>query len=118
MTQPKPRWILHLCTPQAWEEAKRLGTFRAQSLDSQGFIHLSTPDQILAVANNLYRGLAKSVLLWVDPARLQSELRWEPVGDAIFPHLYGALNLDAVSAVTDFIPAENGYFYDLPKVNL
>ena len=76
----------------------------------EGFIHLSRPDQILKVANAFYRGLTDAILLWIDPARLNAELRWETVDADVFPHLYGPLNLEAVVAVSDLQPDSAGVF--------
>ena len=91
-------WIVHLCSHQAWEDALATGNYQAASLASEGFIHCSRPDQILAVANAFYHGLAGLSLLWIDPLLVTPEVRWEPVDKQVFPHLYGPLNLDAVAA--------------------
>jgi uncharacterized protein (DUF952 family) len=37
------------------------------------------------------------VLLELDDAKLKAELRWESADADLFPHLYGPLNLDAVT---------------------
>ena len=102
--------LVHLCTRPAWEAAQQQGSYQAESLLREGFIHLSRPDQMLKVANAFYRGLPDAVLLWIDPARLQAVLRWEPVEADVFPHLYGSLNLEAVTAVTPLIPDADGVF--------
>ena len=40
------------------------------------------------------------MLVAVDPDRLGAALKWEPSrGSALFPHLYGALELEAVLSV-------------------
>ena len=36
------------------------------------------------------------MLLTIDPARLESELRIDPVGDDTYPHVYGPINRGAV----------------------
>ena len=103
-------WLVHLCTRAAWQAAQSQGSYQPASLSAEGFIHLSRPDQILKVANTFYRGLPDAILLWIDPACLIAELRWEPVDADIFPHLYGALNLDAVVAVSKLLPDPDGVF--------
>jgi uncharacterized protein (DUF952 family) len=42
------------------------------------------------------------VLLWIDPRKLDAQVRWEPSDGQIFPHLYGPLNVEAVQAVQEF----------------
>lgn len=113
--------ILHITTIQAWDEARSIGIYGPESLQREGFIHFSGPDQVLRVANDFYHGRQDLVLLVVDSKRLTSELRWEapvhPAGVALetpadeqFPHLYGPLNVDAVIRVMDFQPGPEGEF--------
>jgi uncharacterized protein (DUF952 family)/RimJ/RimL family protein N-acetyltransferase len=108
-------WIVHLCTSQAWQAAQTVGAYRAESLASEGFIHCSRPGQMLAVANAFYRGQPDLVLLWIDPLLIEAEVRWEQVGEQVFPHLYGPLNLDAVAAVRPFEVEEDKVFRRLPE---
>jgi len=102
--------IVHICKRDAWSDAKRMGEYRAPSLETEGFIHASRPDQILEVANNFYHGWDNLVLLWIDADRLKSELRWEPADGSLFPHIYGPINLETIIQVTPFIPDEDGVF--------
>jgi uncharacterized protein (DUF952 family) len=106
--------ILHLCPRLAWEEAQKHGVYRADSLESEGFIHCSRPEQIIAVANAYYQALPDMLLLWIDPQKVHPEIRWEASGAEVFPHIYGPLNLDAVLVVRDFPPDEDGVYRVLP----
>jgi uncharacterized protein (DUF952 family) len=108
--------ILHLCPRSAWEDAQEQGVYRADSLESEGFIHCSRIDQVLRVANAYYRGLHGMVLLWIDLQKVTSEIRWEASGKDTFPHIYGPLNLEAVIGVLDFPPDEDGVFRVLPAL--
>lgn len=111
--------ILHLASRTAWLAAVKQGVYRADSLLTEGFIHCSKPSQIVEVANTFYRGQRGLLLLVIEPARLTGELKWEPpagpapshahAGD-LFPHVYGPLNLEAVTEVIPFEPAEDGTF--------
>jgi uncharacterized protein (DUF952 family) len=65
------------------------------------------------VANRFYLGSYGLVLLWIDPQNISSEIRWEASDGEFFPHIYGPIDLEAVIAVTDFIPADDGRFYEL-----
>ena len=99
----KPRTIYHMCRRDEWERAGAAGVWRGSSQDAaDGFIHFSTAAQIKASAARHRAGEVGLVLHAVDGARLGAALRWEQSrnGD-LFPHLYGALPLDAVSAVFD-----------------
>lgn len=121
MTTP----LLHMTTGPGWRAALATGELRAESLDTQGFLHLSTPEQVPLPANRLYVGRTDLVLLCVDPARVGAEVRWEPgvSGDPEsmrFPHLYGPLPTSAVQAVLRYVPDGDGVFgapVDLPAVD-
>jgi uncharacterized protein (DUF952 family) len=109
--------ILHATSQASWAAAQKAGAYIADSLAEAGFIHCSTPEQILRVANALYAGQRDLVLLVIDPSRLTAELRWEPGVDLepeLFPHVYGPINLDAVVRVADFEPDAEGKFTRLP----
>lgn len=120
MTNP----IFHITERQSWEKTRRDGVYRAPSLDVQGFIHFSKRDQVIGVANAFYRNQTDLVLLVVDPAKLSADLRYEapdgllagePESSERFPHLYGALNLDAVVRAVDFPPDMDGEWRSLPR---
>jgi uncharacterized protein (DUF952 family) len=107
--------IVHLCQKQDWEIANDTGEYRAESLHQEGFIHCSRPDQVIDVANKFYQGISDMILLWIEPGRVLSEIRWEAADAEVFPHIYGALNLDAVLAVRDIAPDKDGIYRKLPK---
>jgi uncharacterized protein (DUF952 family) len=66
------------------------------------------------VANALFRARKGLVLLCINTAKVQSEIRYEGTGTELYPHIYGSLNIDAVIKVLDFEPHEDGIF-TLPK---
>jgi glutathione S-transferase len=97
--------IYHLAVRDEWEarvpgEPYRRSTLGA-SLDEVGFIHCSFARQVQTIADLVYRDRDDVVLLEIDPARLDVELRVEPGHDGVdaFPHLYGSLPAGAVVRV-------------------
>jgi uncharacterized protein (DUF952 family) len=104
--------IVHIARCAEWQEAKDAGEYVPSTLPVDGFIHLSRPEQAHLPANAMFSDQRDLVLLWVDPSRLQAELRYEAFEtDAPrFPHLYGPLNVDAVVAETRLEPWEQGGF--------
>jgi uncharacterized protein (DUF952 family) len=114
MPQP-PSVLVHLCSNDDWRLAQSAGEYRPASLEANGFVHLSTPEQVHLPANRLYAGRTDLVLLRIDPAQLTAPVRWEPGvptdPDAmLFPHLYGALPVNAVINVTPYLPDGHGRF--------
>jgi uncharacterized protein (DUF952 family) len=113
--------IYHITSQNALLSSRQIGEYRTPSLDSVGFIHFSSSQQVVGTANNFYSGQHGLVLLVVDTSKLDKDLRWEPAvhphpqsdsesNSQLFPHLYGPLNLDAVTEVLDFEPDSNGMF--------
>ncbi len=106
--------ILHITKREQWEQAKLTGVYRGDTLDSDGFIHCSTPQQVIEVANAFFHAQKGLVLLCITSERVRAEIRHESLeGGERFPHVYGPLNVDAVVKVLDFEPDEDGKF-ELP----
>jgi uncharacterized protein (DUF952 family) len=104
--------LLHITPRNDWEGRPDAREYRAASLDSEGFIHCSTPGQVLKPANAFYRGQKELVLLCIDASKIAAPLRYEDCyesGEA-YPHVYGALNADAVFSVVDFPAQDDGTF--------
>ena len=104
--------ILHIARREEWEAAQATGDYRADTLTTEGFIHCSTPAQVLGPANALFHGQSDLMLLVIEPARLAARLVYEDShgNGEQFPHLYGPLNLDAVTRVVPFPPGPDGRF--------
>lgn len=96
--------IFHIATRDSWDEAARAGTYRAETLETEGFIHCSTAEQVAQVANVRFRGREDLLLLWIDESRVRAEIKWEEASDGTgtFPHIYGPLDIDAVARVSEY----------------
>jgi len=117
--------IFHITKHEDWEAAQTKGEYIAESLATEGFIHCSTLNQVLPVAENFYKGQNNLILLMIEPTLLSSDLKWEapsggtpppgvPEGEQ-FPHVYGPINIDAVVSALDFIRDSNSDWI-LPSV--
>ncbi len=94
-----------------WAEAQRLGHYAGSADDVRdGFLHFSTAAQIRGSAAKHRAGEAGLMLLAVDAARLGPALRFEAAGSrpGLFPHLYGALPLEAVLSAEPLPLAADG----------
>jgi uncharacterized protein (DUF952 family) len=107
--------IFHITPRKDWEKAKTAGFYQAESLETEGFIHCSTSAQIVKVANNFFKNQTDLLLLFIDSDKVKPEIIYDFVTvNETFPHIYGALNNDAVFKVINFEAAENGLF-ELPS---
>jgi uncharacterized protein (DUF952 family) len=107
--------IYHIACRTAWNAACASESYTTGSLASEGYIHCSTARQVIATANRLFKGRRDIVLLCIDTERLKAEIRYENLegGTDLFPHVYGALEIAAISAMHDFPPRKDGNF-ELP----
>jgi len=106
--------LLHAAKEKQWNESLVKGYYGDFSITKDGFIHCSTIENILDVANdNLKKIEEPLLLLCIDTDLLEAEIKWEKRGDKeiSFPHLYGLLNINAVIDVTSFLKDKNGGFY-------
>lgn len=106
-----PERIYHITKRELWEAAQPSGEYRAPDLESEGFIHASTAEQVVDVANNRFRARTGLVLLEIEASRVTPEIRFEEAENTRkYPHIYGPLNLDAVVRAMDFPPGPDGRF--------
>ena len=96
-----PKFIYKICPATLWQNALRDGVFRGAPVDlADGYIHFSSAEQAAETSAKHFRGQADLLLLHVDTASLGDGLKWEPSrGGALFPHLYGVLDLASVIKV-------------------
>ena len=104
--------IFHITRRAEWERAEREGIYQTPTFASEGFIHCSRSGQVIRIANTLFTGQTGLVLLEIDTGRVGAEIRYENCegGQEVFPHIYGALNLDSVVRVLALEPGEDGRF--------
>jgi uncharacterized protein (DUF952 family) len=108
--------IYHLARKGDFAEAAKLGSYAGSDADrADGFLHFSTASQIRDSAAKHRAGEAGLILLEADPAKLGSALRWEiSRGGQSFPHLYGALPLDAVTRTAE-LPLDSAGGHVFPE---
>jgi glutathione S-transferase len=120
-----PGWLYHLALRQEWQVARADGVYRRSTrglaLAEVGFIHLSEAHQVPGTAGRFYADVPapELLLLTLDPQRLATAgltVRREPADPQAvesqpaaaaerFPHLYGALPLEAVLLAAPYAPA-------------
>jgi len=79
------------------------GSFAGAPADVQdGYIHLSTAAQLRETIDKHFAGQDGLWLAAIDLDALGDAVKWEPSrGGQLFPHIYGALPLEAVIAYSE-----------------
>lgn len=78
---------------EEWRAFTKAGAFAGSADDRRdGFIHMSTAEQVEETVAKHYANVAGLVIAAFDVEALDDAVRWEPSrGGALFPHVYGTL---------------------------
>lgn len=95
--------IFHIANKNVWEASKETGEYTGDTLQTEGFIHCSTREQIYEVACYLFSKKDNLVILEIDEHAVIPEIKYEDAGNGkLYPHIYGPLNIEAVKNIRDF----------------
>ena len=116
--------IYHIVTESDLRAHVSGDVYTPASLKDFGFVHCALQASVIAVANDYFGGAAEPVLLLeVDPERLTSDVRYEAaapsaeagtshlVDAALFPHVYGPINTQAIVRVGVLGVTPDGYHW-------
>lgn len=95
----RPTTAYKILTAEEMATLEADGSFAGSADDRRdGYIHLSTADQLEGTLAKHFAGASDLHIAAVDLDALADTIRWEPPRDSEFPHIYGPLPLDAVIA--------------------
>ncbi len=97
-----PVVIYKILLPSEWAEFQAEGEFAGSAHDLRdGFVHLSTRDQVAETGRRVFSAEPDLFVAAVDTDAVAPWLRWEESASraAGFPHVYAALPLSAVVEV-------------------
>ncbi|MEV6930074.1 DUF952 domain-containing protein [Dactylosporangium sp. NPDC051485] len=91
--------IYKILLPAEWDAFEAAGVFDGSPLDlADGYVHLSTAEQVSRTATRFFAGAGELVVVAVDESGFGGALRWEDG----FPHLYAPLPMSAVLGARRF----------------
>lgn len=94
----------HITTPENWAEFEDKDFYEAKSLQTEGFIHASFAQQLEETLKIHYKNVAQVLLLTINSDLLTSKLVVEKSRNGEdFPHIYGAINKSAITAIEERI---------------
>lgn len=98
--------LYHILSMKEWNIARESKNYAPSTLAQEGFIHLSTGEQLPLVRERHFKNHTDLVLLHIDPLKVTAALKFETVypQEGPYPHLYGPLNLDAVIKAEPLAP--------------
>ncbi len=104
--------LTHHLVPQAYFDSQDSQTdYVPEPFARDGFIHCTDgADEMARTANRYYQSNpAPHYYLYIDKARVHAPVRYD-AKPHIYPHIYGALNRDAIAAVRPARRAADGSF--------
>ena len=102
--QALPFGVYILARHADWQAALQHGFWQTPSLQSEGYIHAASHEQVPEVHARHFADCASVCLLKLDEASLIDYLHWDkhPSTDELYPHVYCAIPLASVERVIDW----------------
>ena len=103
---PSPDFVYRLASAAEWREAEKTGLVPKREIDvKDGYMHLSTREQVVETARLHFAGAGDLLALEIPLAPIAEDVKFElaPKRGEAFPHLYRALRREDVAAA---IPLE------------
>jgi len=90
-----PEFVYKVVSREVFDASIAAGRFVGQPIDkADGYIHLSTAEQLRETIRLYFAGLTDQVLFQLATAPFGAAMRWEASRDgALFPHLYAELDM-------------------------
>lgn len=105
-------FVYRLIEPENWNKAKVKMTLPYAEIDQRdGFLHLSTFEQMLATAERYYGHVEELIALEIPLAAITEMVRFEKASNGeAFPHLYGELPISIVKRTLSLVKNAEGAF--------
>ena len=113
MTKPHD-CVYRLATATEWLVTDETGIAPTRPIDKQdGYIHLSTAEQVLDTANLHFADAPDLLALEIPLAPIAAMVKFEraPKRGEDFPHLYGVLRREHVSRVLRLMRSDDGFYF-------
>lgn len=104
--------IIHCLKKSVYESIKDQDFYGEDLIEKDGFIHASEFKTFIYVAPAFNDVEEELLFLCIETEKVKPEIKWE-VGDSRgtkYPHIYGALNMDAIVSVMPYNKDENNHW--------
>ena len=92
--------LYHVVNETYWNTYEKSEMYYSETFEAENFIHLSEASQVKGVLERYYKNQDNLLILFIEKEKLTSELIYEKAtNDEYFPHLYGGLNINAISKI-------------------
>lgn len=108
----KPEFVYRLATALEWQVTEETGVAPTRDIDKHdGYIHLSTKDQVLETANRHFANMQDLLALEIPLGPIDHDVKFElaPKRGEAFPHFYGALRRRHIVRVIKLTSSDAGF---------
>ncbi len=114
-------YIYHLVSEEEFKNLLKDGYYLPLRFENDGFIHCSSENSVISVAEAYYSKIMDLILLKLDKNKIESVVKYEdpaPVegtgnkhiqNSVKFPHIYGPLNQSAICGIGKMINSDGKY---------
>ena len=102
--------IYHIATLDDWHAKGEY--YEPSRFAKDGFVHCSDAGQVAKIADGMFKESKDILLLEIDPTKLISKTVYENLlgGTELFPHIYGLINVSAVTRLIKPWQSKDGVF--------
>jgi uncharacterized protein (DUF952 family) len=107
--------IYHITSINYYQSIQSCGSYIPETFLQDGFIHCSTKDQVIRVANTFFPNHKGLLLLEIDESKLREKIVYENLdgGDELFPHIYGNIPSASISQVAKIVWSGIGFTFPI-----
>lgn len=104
----------HLTPLDVWRSFAGFPLYRPEAFEREGFIHCTDgPDRVIETGNRYYQSDPRPFcVLVIDVDRVEPDVIYED-SEQVFPHIYGPLNISAVTSVKRVLRSDDGTFLEI-----
>jgi uncharacterized protein (DUF952 family) len=105
--------IYHIAHLEDFSLSRIRGNYFPGQFQQDGFIHCSTKNQVVSVANTWFLHSNDLVLLEINEQLLNVTVIYENLesGPELYPHVYGEIPISAISRYAYFMPQSTGFSF-------
>jgi uncharacterized protein (DUF952 family) len=105
--------IYHITSINYYQSIQSSGSYISETFPQDGFIHCSTKDQVIRVANSFFPNHKGLLLLEIDDSKLGEKIVYENLdgGEELFPHVYGSIPSASIPRVSKLVWSNFGFTF-------
>jgi uncharacterized protein (DUF952 family) len=105
--------IYHIAPKTVIKGILSTGFYKPKGFIKEGFIHCSTKEQVIPVANRFYSDQNNLILIEIEDKKLAANVVYENLegGSELFPHIYTQIPLSAIAGIAALNKDKKGYSF-------